>query len=170
MPNVIEHQQVFYYACLDITVVDPIRKRKKELEDERLPEFAPPSSYAKTTPQLKQVKVDQTEQQAPSLANATHEPPNLVPQQDGTSVSNSSNQPVLTQNQYQQQTMPQMPYAVPYPYPPPNMLFYNGQPLLFRPPPPPPNGPIPSGQPPYYYPYFQPPPPPHGVPPSHPQS
>ena len=30
-----------------VTVVDPIRKRKKELEDERLPEFAPPASYFK---------------------------------------------------------------------------------------------------------------------------
>ena len=30
-----------------ITVVDPIKKRKKELEDERLPEFAPPVSYYK---------------------------------------------------------------------------------------------------------------------------
>jgi len=31
-----------------VTVVDPIRKRKKELEDERLPEFAPPASYFKS--------------------------------------------------------------------------------------------------------------------------
>ena len=37
------HLLVFY---IFVTVVHPI-KRKKELEDERLPEFAPPSSYFK---------------------------------------------------------------------------------------------------------------------------
>lgn len=31
-----------------VTVVDPIKKQKKELEDERLPEFAPPASYFKS--------------------------------------------------------------------------------------------------------------------------
>ena len=31
-----------------LTVVDPIKKQKKQLEDERLPEFAPPASYYKS--------------------------------------------------------------------------------------------------------------------------
>ena len=31
-----------------VTVVDPIKKQKKQLEDERLPEFAPPASYYKS--------------------------------------------------------------------------------------------------------------------------
>ena len=38
------HLLLFY---ISVAVFDPIKKRKKELEDERLPEFAPPSSYFK---------------------------------------------------------------------------------------------------------------------------
>ena len=35
------------FPPLYVTVVDPIKKQKMELEDERLPEFAPPASYYK---------------------------------------------------------------------------------------------------------------------------
>ena len=38
------HLLLFY---ISVTVVDPIKKYKKELKDERLTEFAPPSSYFK---------------------------------------------------------------------------------------------------------------------------
>ena len=40
--------KAYYTCCFLITVVDPIKKQKKELEDERLPEFAPPASYYKS--------------------------------------------------------------------------------------------------------------------------
>ena len=168
-------------------VVDPIRKRKKELEEERLPEFAPPSSYGSSSAETKQVKLDHTDQeeyQNHSQQSSTSEGHGLPDgQQDKTDGSTEPVDgpfhplPTPPQNQYQSHAMQQTPYGGTYLYPPsaPYCNQYGGPlpPPQFGPPPPPPNGPIPAYTgclPPYQFPYFYPPPPPIGVPPSQPQT
>lgn len=163
-------------CCVPLSlVVDQIRKRKKELEEERLPEFAPPSAYYKDASQPKAAKVglpqsNSGQEQQPlsyhSGSSTTEGPVSDVVKDDGSS---GPSPPLPPQNQ----TVPQPTnYTGPYPYPPPNMLFFNqyrGPPHHIGPPPPPPHGPIPpytgGQQPLYYYPYFHPPPPPSGIPP-----
>lgn len=71
-----------------ITVVDPIKKRKKELQDERLPEFAPPASYYKSE------KSSSSKQTANSTASFTtvHDDPvyNPVNPESSNTVTASS--------------------------------------------------------------------------------
>ena len=140
------------------SVVDPIRKRKKELEDERFSEFAPPSSYKNSATELPKVaKMDNTDQksdQSRPLGDQGHksatEIPEEVPNQNvAESGAASGPPPPPPQNYYQYQ--PPM-----FPFPPPFMPS-----PLFGPVPPPPHGPIPNFRPPpNWYPYFYPPPPP----------
>ena len=74
--------------------MDPIRKRKKELQDERLSEFAPPSSYQLPKPSTNQ----------PSASGEDHS------KQDTDRDSGPSAQPGL---------YPPNPYFVLPGYPPP---------------------------------------------------
>ncbi|CAI8054720.1 Coiled-coil domain-containing protein 174 [Geodia barretti] len=145
-------------------IVDPIRKRKKELEDERFSEFAPPSSYKNSATELPKVaKMDNTDQksdQSRPLGDQGHksatEIPEEVPNQNvAESGAASGPPPPPPQNYYQYQ--PPM-----FAFPPPFMPS-----PLFGPVPPPPHGPIPNFRPPpNWYPYFHPPPPPPTMPPS----
>ena len=150
--------------------MDPIRKRKKELEDERLAEFAPPLSYCNTsvTSQPKQMKLDNTDLKSdekdhllPSTTNEDHSlpKPEQISQQDGTETNTTFHPPPVPPQQYQ--PMQQPFYSGPYPYPP--CLQYGGPPMPPNFGPRPPSGPIPV-----YFPYFHPPPPPPGIPPPQP--
>lgn len=146
-----------------LSAIDPIRKRKKELEDERLNEFAPPSSYYKTTSGTtstpKVTKVDSLEPNSSGV----------VPPGDHSRLSSSDG--VGDAEKIQNSSNPPHPppfiqppfFNAPYPYPP-NAMFAPPMVPLFGPPPPPPVGPIlPNSQPqrPSWYPqYFNPPPPP----------
>jgi len=85
-------------CCLDYIVVDPIKKRKQELEDERLPEFAPPVSYYKSNRQKSLLESDYFSNDSNTVNNSA----------DVSASSQSSNfQPPF-----------QLPPLFAYPFPP----------------------------------------------------
>ena len=146
----------WFYMCIvsSFIVVDPIKKKKQELRDERFSEFAPPSIYSSSsskssssselTSSPKRLKTDQdTQYSCPTTQGDLHVP----------SISTSTTG-TLGANQTANNAAPGHPYQFggyfyptgPYPPPP----FSVTPPMGMFPPPPPPGGP----------PYFATPPPP----------
>ena len=135
-------------------VVDPIKKKKQELRDERFSEFAPPSIYSSSlssksssselTSSPKRPRTDQDTQDSRHTTQGDLHVP---------SVSTSTTG-ILGANQTANNIAPGPPYPFggyfypPGPYPPPP--FSVPPPMGMFPPPPPPGGP----------PYFATPPPP----------
>lgn len=109
-----------------IIVVDMVRKRKQELEKERLPEFAPPPSYTHDDqPTKKPRKTDSNPDTAPVLSRpAFPPPPPILPSSHGNVIP------------------PPPPWFVPPHYMPPPPPFLWQYPSY--PPPPPPGQPPPS--------------------------
>ena len=96
---VVIHTHIYHVILI---VVDPIKRRKQELEDERLPEFAPPASYYKSDRQKSYVESDH-------LSNDTVNDDLMC---DSADVSASS-QPSDSHPPFQ------LPPLFAYPFPPP---------------------------------------------------
>lgn len=100
---------LLYKLFPNIIAVDPIRKQKKELQEERLTEFAPPLSYRKDTP---------NNMQPPTTANTTQSPntPNISLPPPTTSMPPNMTLPPISQGSSS------YPYLYP-PFPPPYPLY-----------------------------------------------
>jgi hypothetical protein len=140
------------YVAYSFIVVDPIKKKKQELRDERFGEFAPPPIYSSSskssssdiTSSPKRPRTDQDTQDSCRTAQGDIHLPSISTSTTGT----------LSTNQTANNAAPGPPYQFggyfypPGPYPPPPPFFVP-PPMGMFPPPPPPGGP-----------YFATPPPP----------
>jgi len=93
---------------LTFIVVDPIKRRKQELEDERLPEFAPPISYYKSDRKKSHSESD----------HFSNDTANAYSVYDSVDVSASSQSSDL-------QPSFQLPPLFAYPFPPPDSFNEN---------------------------------------------
>ena len=131
------HTDILGCICV---VVDPIKKRKRELEDERLDEFAPPSSYSKSGsgPQRQLfVRAAQSAPEASPAPDSTHcstsspsDQPPVPTAQSKPLPENQTNPPVVDNT---------ITHLLPPPPPPIHWHpLYPTMPLFGVPPPPPP--------------------------------
>ena len=99
---------------LMILIVNPIKKRKKELEDERYAEFAPPTDYGKASRQPRHEEAASTSSSTPQEQsnNASAFP-------DSSSSSSSSFPPPAPPFMYPPPPPPPFMYIPTYPYPMP---------------------------------------------------